>query len=159
MESQLPGERSRSYDCGYLISGTALRALLRHCIYDDAHAKATMMEIIASLITSRPMLFIVEIFGVIGGLAMALVHNVWPGDLLPFVVTLIRWSTLIRSVVLVFVSPAAVLRVMRIIRYEQNYYLIAATILLIGVYLTFTGFAKWRLTKSDARNMQFRDRI
>lgn len=105
------------------------------------------------------MLFIVEIFGVIGGLAMALVHNVWPGDLLPFVVTLIRWSTLIRSVVLVFVSPAAVLRVMRIIRYEQNYYLIAATILLIGVYLTFTGFAKWRLTKSDARNMQFRDRI
>jgi hypothetical protein len=58
------------------------------------------------------------------------------------VVTLIGWVTLIRSTALLFVSPPAMRRFMKAIRYEQNYYLFAAIILVLGLYLTFAGFAK-----------------
>jgi hypothetical protein len=39
-----------------------------------------------------PLVFVVEIFGLTGGLAMVLGHNVWSAGL-AFVVTLIGWVT------------------------------------------------------------------
>jgi hypothetical protein len=104
--------------------------------------KQAMLDIITSLVQSRPTLFIVEVFGLFGGLAMVLGHNVWSGGVLAFVVTLIGWVTLIRSTALLFVSPPAMLRFMKAIRYEQNYYRFATIVLLLGAYLTFAGFAK-----------------
>jgi hypothetical protein len=106
--------------------------------------KQAMVDITTSLIQDHPLLFILKILGVLGGLAMVLGHTVWSGGLLPVIVTLIGWATLVRSVVLLFLSPEAVLSFMRAIRYEQNYYLLAGISLLIGVYLTYAGFAKKR---------------
>ena len=40
----------------------------------------------------------------------------------PFVVTLIGWAALIRSVSLLFISPEAMLNFIKAIRYEENYY-------------------------------------
>jgi hypothetical protein len=104
--------------------------------------KREMIEIVLSLIQDRPLLFIVEIFGLIAGLAMVLGHTVWSKGFLAFVVTLIGWITLIRSIVLLFLPAEAVGRFVKTIRYEQNYYLFAAIALVVGAYLTFAGFAR-----------------
>ena len=106
--------------------------------------KQAMVDITTSLIQDHPLLFTLKILGVLAGLAMVLSRTVWSGGLLPVIVTLIGWATLVRSVVLLFLSPEAVLSFMRAIRYEQNYYLLAGISLLIGVYLTYAGFAKKR---------------
>ena len=50
--------------------------------------KREMIEIALSLIQDRPLLFIVEIFGLIAGLAMVLGHTVWSKGLLAFIITL-----------------------------------------------------------------------
>ena len=106
--------------------------------------KQAMVDITTSLIQDHPLLFTLKILGVLAGLAMVLSRTVWSGGLLPVIVTLIGWVTLVRSVVLLFLSPEAVLSFIRAIRYEQNYYLLAGISLLIGVYLTCAGFAKKR---------------
>jgi hypothetical protein len=106
--------------------------------------KQAMVEITTSLIQDHPLLFILKILGVLGGLAMVLGHTVWSGGLLPVIVTLIGWATLARSVVLLFLSPEVVLGFIGAIRYEQNYYLLAGISLFIGGYLTYAGFAKKR---------------
>jgi hypothetical protein len=104
--------------------------------------KKAMLEIISSLFQSRMILFVVGIFGLIGGLAMVLGHNVWSGSILAFLVTLSGWVTLIKSAALLLVSPPAMLKLMKAIRYEQNYYLFVAFYFVLGAYLTFSGFAK-----------------
>jgi hypothetical protein len=104
--------------------------------------KQAIMEMVPTLIENRPLLFIVEILGVIGGLAMVLGHNVWSGGFLAFIITLIGWATLVRSTVLLFLSPQAIARFIKAIRYEQNYYVFATITLLLGLYLTSAGFAK-----------------
>ena len=105
--------------------------------------KPLMLEIINNLIQNHPLLFLVEILGLLGGLAMVLGHTVWSGGLLPVIVTLIGWVALIRSTVLLFISPEAVLNFIRAIRFEQNYFLFAGISLLIGAYLSYAGFT-WK---------------
>lgn len=104
--------------------------------------RKAVMEIIGSLFQSRPILFVVGIFGLIGGLAMVLGHNVWSGSILACAVTLVGWVTLIKSAALRGVPPPAMLKLMKAIRYEQNYYLFVAINFVLGAYLTFAGFAK-----------------
>jgi hypothetical protein len=99
-----------------------------------------MVEIVTNLIQNRSLLFVVEIFGLIGGLAMVLGHNVWSAGLLAFVVTLIGWVTFIRSVVLLFLPSGSIVKFMQAIRYEQNYHVFAAIVLILGIYLTVAGF-------------------
>jgi hypothetical protein len=105
--------------------------------------KQAMIDITTSLIQDHPLIFTLKILGVLAGLAMVLGHTVWSGGL-SVIVTLIGWVTLVRSVVLLFLSPEAVLSILKVIRYEQNYYLLVGISLLIGVYLTYAGFAKKR---------------
>jgi hypothetical protein len=81
----------------------------------------------------------VEILGLAAGLAIVLGHNIWSSGLLALIVTLIGWSTLIRSIILLFLSPEAIERFIKAVRYEQNYYLFTAIPLLIGLYLTVAG--------------------
>ncbi len=103
--------------------------------------KQAMLEIVMSLIQNRPLLFLVEILGLITGLAMVLGHNVWSKGPLAFVVTLVGWVALVRSTVLLFLPPDAIGRFLKAIRYEQNYYVFAAITLILGLYLTYAGFA------------------
>ncbi len=103
--------------------------------------KQATMGIITSVIENPPMLFILEILGVLGGLAIVLWHNVWSSGLLPFLVTLVGWVTLVRSTIFLFLSPQVMLKVFKAIRCEQNYYAFVGISLLIGVYLTYAGFA------------------
>jgi hypothetical protein len=103
--------------------------------------KEAMLGIVTSLIQNRSLLFLVEILGLITGLALVLGHNVWSKGPLALIVTLVGWVALIRSTVLLFLSPEAIGEFLKTIRYQQNYYLFTASALILGLYLTFAGFA------------------
>jgi hypothetical protein len=101
--------------------------------------RQAMLAIVTSCIQNRALLFLVEILALAAGLAIVLGHNIWSSGLLSMIVTLIGWLTLVRSIILLFLSPEAVGRFIKAIQYEQNYYLFTAIPSLIGLYLTVAG--------------------
>jgi hypothetical protein len=74
------------------------------------------------------------------GLAMVIGHNVWSGGPAPVVVTLVGWAILIKGMVLLFLSPAALLNLYEMVRFGDFYYGYAVAIVLIGLYLVYAGF-------------------
>jgi hypothetical protein len=101
--------------------------------------RQAMLAIVTSCVQNRALLFLVELLGLAAGLAIVVGHNLWSSDLLRLIVTLIGWLTLIRSIILLFLSPEAIGRLIKAVRYEQNYYLFTAIPLLVGLYLTVAG--------------------
>ena len=101
--------------------------------------RQAMLATVTSCIQNQALLFLVEILGLAAGSAIVLGHNIWSSGLLPLVVTLIGWLTLVRSIILLFLSPEVIGRFIKAIRYEQNYYLFTAIPLLVGLYLTVAG--------------------
>jgi hypothetical protein len=105
-----------------------------------SHRQATVDTIIA-LVHNAPLLFILGVITLIAGLAMILSHNIWSGGVLPVIVTLIGWLTLIKALLFLFLSPeAAVGFFLGGLHYEQLFYLYAAISLIFGAYLTYAGF-------------------
>jgi hypothetical protein len=98
-----------------------------------------MLAIVTSCVENRALLFLVELIGLAVGLAIFLGHNLWSSGLLALIVTLLGWLTLIRSIILLFLSPEAIGRFIKAMRYEQNYYLFTAIPLFFGLYLTIAG--------------------
>jgi hypothetical protein len=101
--------------------------------------RQAMLAIVTSCVQNRALLFLAEILGLAAGLAIVLGHNIWSSGLLALIVTLIGWVTLIRSIILLFLSPEAIGRFVKAVRYEQNYYLFTAIPLLVGLYLALAG--------------------
>jgi hypothetical protein len=58
------------------------------------HKRATVKTVTA-LVHNPPVLFIAGVNTFVAGLAMIVSHNVWSGGVLPVVVTLVGWLTLI----------------------------------------------------------------
>ena len=104
-----------------------------------AHKRASV-EMVTALVHSPAALFTTMVFTLAAGLAMVLGHNVWSGGALPVVVTLVGWLTLIRGLVLLFLTPGTVGDLPVALHYEQLFYLYAAIALILGVYLTYGGF-------------------
>ena len=104
------------------------------------HRQATV-ETMMTLVHNAPMMFIAGVIALLTGLAMVLGHNVWSGGALPVIVTLVGWLTLIKGLLILFLSPeAAVGFFLGGLHYEQLFYLYTAISLIFGVYLTYGGF-------------------
>jgi hypothetical protein len=67
--------------------------------------KRVMVETTTALLRNGPLLLITGMVGLVAGLAMVLGHNIWSGGALPVVVTLSGWIILVRSLILLFLSP------------------------------------------------------
>ena len=84
------------------------------------------------------------ILGVItlaAGLAMVLAHNIWSGDALVVVVTLVGWITLIKGLLFLFLPPEMEAGFfLGQIHYQQLFYLYGAISLVLGIYLTYGVF-------------------
>ena len=104
-----------------------------------AHRQTTV-ETMTALIHTPPVLFLAGIIALLPGLAMVLGHNVWSGGALPVVVTLVGWVTLIRGLLVLFLSPGAEVRLFTGLRYDQLCYPYCGIGLVLGVYLTYGGF-------------------
>lgn len=99
------------------------------------------VEMVAALVQDRPLLFMVGVLTVFGGLAMVLVHNVWSRGGVTLIVTVVAWLTLIKGLMFLFLPPgAAGAFYLGTLHYAQMFYWYAGIAALLGLYLTFEGF-------------------
>lgn len=115
--------------------------------------KQDIVKIEETLVHSPALLFLAGIMTLVAGLAIVLGHNVWSGGVLPVVVTVAGWITLVKGLFFLFLSPEEAVSFWGSLRYEQLFYLYAAISFLVGTYLTFAGFraeaagrSAWRST-------------
>jgi len=108
-----------------------------------------IMQDVTELAHNAPVLFIVGVFTLFAGLAMVLGHNYWRGGALTIVVTLIGWMTLIKAVLILFI-PLNVATLIPLALLESNhfFYVRLVVTLLLGVYLSYSGFATSAKTHS-----------
>jgi hypothetical protein len=105
-----------------------------------AHRHASV-ETIQAMVHNAPVLYIAGVIALTAGLAMVLGHNVWHGGVLPVVVTLVGWLSLVKGLVILLLSPhAAGVVFLGGLHYEQLFYLNAAIAIILGAYLTYAGF-------------------
>jgi hypothetical protein len=99
---------------------------------------STMVE---GAITDKPLMFTYAIISLGLGLAMVLGHNVWSGGALPVVVTLVGWLILAKGLLLLFLAPESLTGMYKQMQYGERINLYMLPSLLIGLYLTWAGFA------------------
>jgi hypothetical protein len=105
-----------------------------------ANRRATL-ELVTALVHNPPLMFIGCLIALIAGLAMVLAHNDWSGGALPVVVTLIRWITLLKGALILFLPPEEAVRFLLAgLNYEKLFPLYAAFSPIFGAYLTYGGF-------------------
>ena len=103
--------------------------------------KQTDVQTVTALIQNAPVMFVVGIFTVIGGLAMVLGHNIWSGGAVAVVVTLIGWIILIKGLLFLFLPAEKEAQFfLTRLHYEQLFYLYVAISVVLGIYLTYGGF-------------------
>ena len=103
------------------------------------HRHATL-ETMRTIVHDAPALYIAGIIALAIGLAMVLGHNVWKGGVLPIVVTVVGWISLIKGLLILFVPAHAVEGCFVGGHYHLYFYLKAAVTLILGAYLTYGGF-------------------
>ena len=103
--------------------------------------KATVIETVKALLNNSPLMFLLGVMTLIGGLAMVLAHNVWSGGAAPLVVTLIGWVTLAKGLVFLFLKPEQETALfLDTMQYQRLFYVYLSVSLVIGIYLTYEGF-------------------
>ena len=96
--------------------------------------------VVKTAVADRPVMLVYAIISLAVGVAMILGHNVWSGGALPVVVTLVGWLILAKGLLLFFATPEALTQLLARMQYGEHYSLYVAPSLIIGFYLTWTGF-------------------
>lgn len=100
----------------------------------------TYIAIAAAIVQYQPLLFIVGLILLTCGLAMVLAHNVWSGGVLPIIITLIGWITLIRGLIILLTPPDALAFLFQKMHLESIFPVVLAITAALGGYLTYAGF-------------------
>jgi hypothetical protein len=95
--------------------------------------------LIMATVADGPVMLVYAIFSLAAGLAIILGHNVWSGGILPVMVTLVGWLIFAKGLVLLLVTPETL--ALPLERMQQHYPLYIVPALIIGLYLTYAGFA------------------
>lgn len=96
---------------------------------------------IAAAVADGPVMLCYAIISLGIGLAMVLGHNVWSGGPLSVVVTIVGWLILAKGLVLLLVTPQALVGVLARMHYGEHIYLYLLPTLVLGLYLTWAGYA------------------
>jgi hypothetical protein len=92
-------------------------------------------------VADGPVMLVYAIFSLAAGLAVILGHNVWSGGTLPVIVTLVGWLIFAKGLVLLLVTPETSTWLLERMQYGEHYSLYIVPALIIGLYLTYAGFA------------------
>jgi hypothetical protein len=106
--------------------------------------KQEAVSTIPEMLGNRPLMVVIAIIALVGGLAVVLGHNVWSGGALPILVTLVGWIAFLRGLLFLFLPPAATMHVLEAIQFERFFYFYLAIPLILGAYLTYLGFTARR---------------
>jgi len=99
------------------------------------------VETVTVLLQNPSMVLILGVITLGAGLAMVLAHNIWTGGALVVVVTVVGWIALIKSLFFLFLSPEMEAGLfLGQLHYRQLFYLYTAISLVLGAYLTYSGF-------------------
>ncbi len=107
----------------------------------DAVVLIRQDEMIEAMVGSHSTVVVMAMMTTAAGIAMVLAHNKWSGGVLPVVVTLAGWSMLGKGILLLLLTPAILDRLFEQMHYGEHIYLYIAPSLLLGLYLTWAGFA------------------
>jgi hypothetical protein len=97
--------------------------------------RALLREFIASGV----LLYMAGFFGLLGGLALLLTHNVWTLDW-RLLITLIGWTTLIRALATIFSPQWIASAGAWLIEHKGAFPVSAALDLIVGAILTYFGY-------------------
>jgi len=95
--------------------------------------------ILLEFLRSPVLLYLAGVFGLLGGLALALVHNVFALDW-RLIITLVGWLTIIRALVAIFQPQQIVAIGEWILENRAIYFAAAALNLSIGLTLSYFGY-------------------
>jgi len=104
-----------------------------------SHRDATV-ETVTALVNNPPAVQITGVITLAAGLAIVLGHNVWSGGALPVIVTLVGWFSVIKGLVLFFLSPEALVSFFAGAHYGQLFFVYMGMTFILGTYLTYGGF-------------------
>ena len=103
--------------------------------------KQAVVEMVTAILRDPSMMFVLGLLALVAGLAMVLSHNIWSGGVLPVVVTILGWLTLLKGLMfLLLLSCDASGFYMGTLHYSRLFYLYMAICLVLGAYLTYAGF-------------------
>jgi hypothetical protein len=103
--------------------------------------KRSTLAAVDGFLRSAPLMMLASVIALALGLAMVIGHNVWSGGVLPVVVTLFGWTSLIKGAVFLFRPPEASLKLYQALGYDRHFSLYIAATFLLGLYLTLAGFS------------------
>ena len=104
--------------------------------------KQAVVNMVTGLFRDPAMMFMLGLLTLAAGMAMVLAHNIWSGGVLPVVVTILGWLTLVKGLLfLILFSGDATGFYLGTLHYSQLFYLYMAICLALGAYLTYGGFA------------------
>jgi hypothetical protein len=119
------------------------RALGLYCLVLAAAIflrRDTFVTTVNALITDAPLVLVVGVFTLFIGVAMVLLHNFWSGGVLPVIITMVGWGTLIKGVLLLALPPASLVALYTV---PSHYVTILCCLsLALGVYLVIEGFGR-----------------
>ena len=97
--------------------------------------------LIIATVADGPVMLVYAIFSLAAGLAIILGHNVWSGGTLPVIVTLVGWLIFAKGLVLMLVTPETLTPLLERMQQHYHYPFYIVPALIIGLYLTYAGFA------------------
>lgn len=96
-------------------------------------------SILDEFIRSGVLMYLAGFFGLLGGIALILTHNVWAADW-RLIITLIGWLTLIRALITIF-QPQWMVVAGTAVLDRRGVFLVAAVLnLVIGLVLSYFGY-------------------
>jgi len=103
--------------------------------------KPATLQMVTALVIDAPVLYLFGLTLVAVGLATILSHNVWSGGVVPVLVTLVGWLTLLKGLLFLFLPPPDAVGIATWgVPYAHYYYLDVALAFVLGAYLTYEGF-------------------
>ncbi|MDR3546714.1 MAG: hypothetical protein P4M11_00310 [Candidatus Pacebacteria bacterium] len=100
----------------------------------------TILEIIKDVTSHRAALYVLSVVGLVSGLLLVFIHNVWSGGFVTVLVTLIGWIILLKSVLFLVLPPSSSTRLINMFRPKPVYTTWIVIALIIGLYLMYAGF-------------------
>jgi hypothetical protein len=98
-------------------------------------------EVIDTVVRSPAVLIVLGLVALMAGLAIVLNHNVWRGGVLPVVITLVGWTILFRSVLLLVLPSTALISLLDAVHFESWFFLYTGGVIIVGLWLTYAGFS------------------
>jgi vacuolar-type H+-ATPase subunit I/STV1 len=110
------------------------------------HRQAAV-DTVTALVHNLPLMWIVSIFTLLGGLALVLAHNRWSTGAPAAIVTLVGWLALLKGLFFLLLPAwAGTEFILKVFGDPRLFYVCLAPSFAIGLYLTYAGFT----AKSDS---------